>query len=90
MANFTQRHDAKEQSIFICGFHPIQDALMRFDTDQPGDGVRVEEEAVHNSILRPVSWLRSNFISIPTNGDSRKNWTRLLGCRSFSRKAANA
>ena len=25
LANFTQRHDAKEQLVFICGFYRIQD-----------------------------------------------------------------
>src|SRR5260370_39653013 len=63
--------------ILIGGFEPIQNALIRFDAHQFGNGVGVEQEAAHSSILRPMSGLRSNFISIPTKGDARKNRTRL-------------
>ena len=72
-ATAVNSHGAEEEPVIIGSVHPIQDALVWLHAHQFGDGVRVEQEAVHSSILRPVSWLRSNFISIPTKGDSRKN-----------------
>src|SRR5262249_9128815 len=90
LADFAKGHYAQIEQILIRSIDPIQDAPTRLDTNEFGYGIRVQQESAHRSMWRPVSALRSNFNSIPTRGDSRKNWTRLLGRRAFSCNAAKA
>jgi hypothetical protein len=74
--------------MLVGGLHPVQDARFGSDADELRDAIGVEQETVHRSTSRPVSLSRSNSSSRPTNGDSRKNWTRLfLGGSSEERSA---
>ena len=60
------------------------DARIGLDLDEFRNAIRVEEEAAHSSMSRPVSLSLSKSNSRPTSGDSRKNCTRLLGWRDRS------
>src|SRR6516162_2554482 len=79
LPNFADVYYTQMAAAFVGRFEPRHHPGFWVGPNRLRNAVCVEQESVHRSISRATSLSRSNYMSRPTKGDSRKNCARLLG-----------